>query len=329
MTLFFLVSLFVFGTLFGSFASVLIWRIKSGEGGIATGRSHCGKCRHMLGVFDLVPIFSWAFLGGKCRYCREWISPVYPLLELTMGALFALSGYVFIDFSLILAGSYLEMARLGLFLGAAFVAVTFVYYDILFMEIPDEVILPFLLVLLTLLSLDTWGGTRIFSHFQPWDRSDALSPILDGLLGAWIIYTFFYLQILIPGILHAVREKKPAITKALLIEYFIMPVYVYIHLFSKKNHPDEEHEEPAIPAWIGGGDLRIAIFMGLLAGTKGALLGLLLSYFAGSIIGIAILLRNRDRNTEVPFGPYLALGLYISLFWYAPIVDWYTKLLTF
>lgn len=47
--------------------------------------------------------------------------------------------------------------------------------------------------------------------------------------------------------------------------------------------------------------------MGLVAGAKIAVLGLLLAYFAGSIIGIIILLYTRNRNTEVPFGPYLAL----------------------
>ena len=58
---------------------------------------------------------------------------------------------------------------------------------------------------------------------------------------------------------------------------------------------------------MGGGDLRIALFMGLVSGAKIAALGLLLAYFLGSIIGIIILLYRRDRNTEIPFGPYLAL----------------------
>ena len=58
---------------------------------------------------------------------------------------------------------------------------------------------------------------------------------------------------------------------------------------------------------MGGGDLRIALFMGLVGGAKIAALGLLLAYFAGSVIGIILLLYNRNRNTEVPFGPYLAL----------------------
>ncbi len=103
MTPFFLTSLFVFGTLFGSFASVLIWRIRSKEGGIMTGRSHCPKCNHTLGALDLFPIFSYLFLGGKCRFCQEKISPVYPFLELTTGLLFMLSGYLLIDQNLLLS----------------------------------------------------------------------------------------------------------------------------------------------------------------------------------------------------------------------------------
>lgn len=308
MNIFFLTSLFILGTLFGSFASVLIWRIRSGEGGIATGRSHCPKCQHTLGALDLFPIFSWLFLRGKCRFCQAKISPIYPILELTTGLLFALSGYFLIDQTLIFSGSHTEIIRLGLFLSAAFVAVTFVFYDILFMEIPDEVILPFLLILLGLLGLDTWYGTHIFSHFHSLTTPQVFSPIADGLIGSWIIYTFFYLQILIPGSIHAVREKKLPIIGHLLLEYFIFPFYVFYHLFSKKTVALSDHtEESVIPAWIGGGDLRIGAFMGMLVGTKIALLGLLLSYFTGSIIGVAILLYTRNRNTEIPFGPYLAL----------------------
>lgn len=112
MTPFFLISLFVFGTLFGSFASVLIWRIRTGEGGIATGRSHCPKCGHTLGGLDLFPIFSYVFLGGKCRFCRERISPVYPFLELATGLLFMLSGYRFIDPVLLFSGSLAEVMKL-------------------------------------------------------------------------------------------------------------------------------------------------------------------------------------------------------------------------
>ena len=76
------------GLLFGSFTNVLIARIPAGES-IVTPPSHCSKCVHRLGVGDLVPVLSWSFLQGKCRYWREPISSRYPLVELLTAVLFA------------------------------------------------------------------------------------------------------------------------------------------------------------------------------------------------------------------------------------------------
>lgn len=75
------------GLIFGSFTNVLIARIPAGES-IVTPPSHCPHCGHRLGVLDLVPVLSWLWLKGKCRYCRERIRPRYPLVELLTAALF-------------------------------------------------------------------------------------------------------------------------------------------------------------------------------------------------------------------------------------------------
>ena len=48
-------------------------------------RSFCPKCNHKLGCFDLIPVFSYIFLGGKCRYCGDRISPRYLFIELFFG----------------------------------------------------------------------------------------------------------------------------------------------------------------------------------------------------------------------------------------------------
>lgn len=74
----------VLGAVLGSFLNCTAWRIAHGES-FVKGRSHCTVCGHPLGALDLVPIFSWLFLRGKCRYCGTKISPRYPLSE----ALFA------------------------------------------------------------------------------------------------------------------------------------------------------------------------------------------------------------------------------------------------
>ncbi|WXG60481.1 prepilin peptidase [Campylobacter concisus] len=50
--------------------------------------SHCPKCSHKLNFYHNVPLFSWLFLGGKCAFCKQKISLVYPLVELVSGLLF-------------------------------------------------------------------------------------------------------------------------------------------------------------------------------------------------------------------------------------------------
>lgn len=81
---------FIFGTIIGSFLNVCIFRIPAGES-IVYPPSHCGSCKKNLKAIDLVPVLSWLFLGGKCRYCKSKISIRYPLVELLTGFLYFLT----------------------------------------------------------------------------------------------------------------------------------------------------------------------------------------------------------------------------------------------
>ena len=83
------VLFFIFGTIIGSFLNVCIFRIPNGES-IVYPPSHCGYCKNNLKPRDLVPVLSWMFLGGKCRYCKNKISIRYPLVELLTGFLYFL-----------------------------------------------------------------------------------------------------------------------------------------------------------------------------------------------------------------------------------------------
>ena len=89
-TVFFVVLATIFGLVFGSFLNCFAWRLAHGES-VAKGRSHCTSCGHTLGVWDLFPLFSWLFLGGKCRYCRAKISIRYPLTELSFAVITVLT----------------------------------------------------------------------------------------------------------------------------------------------------------------------------------------------------------------------------------------------
>ena len=87
MNIFIYIMIFIAGTVFGSFFSLAVYRIPRKEN-ITYVQSHCVKCNHKLGPLDLIPIWSYVFLRGKCRYCGEKIRSRYVLLELTSGITF-------------------------------------------------------------------------------------------------------------------------------------------------------------------------------------------------------------------------------------------------
>lgn len=83
---------FTFGSLLGSFSNVVILRMSSGTS-VVFPPSACPKCNHQLHAIDLMPVFSWLFLRGKCRYCQAPISWQYPVVEATIATIVGLSFY--------------------------------------------------------------------------------------------------------------------------------------------------------------------------------------------------------------------------------------------
>jgi prepilin signal peptidase PulO-like enzyme (type II secretory pathway) len=126
---------FIFGACIGSFLSVILHRTRTNES-FCRGRSKCPKCAHILAVFDLIPLLSWVFCGGKCRYCKKPVSWQYPALELALGTAFTLVYYFrHPDFSLFLdANGWINLV-LSFVLISAF-ALIFVY-DARYGEVPD------------------------------------------------------------------------------------------------------------------------------------------------------------------------------------------------
>ena len=81
--------IFCIGAVFGSFYTLAVYRIPLRQD-ITHTRSYCPKCNHKLSFFDMIPILSYIFLGGKCRYCKQKIRPRYFLLEILSGVVFVL-----------------------------------------------------------------------------------------------------------------------------------------------------------------------------------------------------------------------------------------------
>ena len=100
------ILIFIIGLTIGSFLNVCIYRIPLGES-IAYPPSHCTNCSSEIKAYDLIPIISYIFLGGKCRSCGEKISIKYPILELFTGIMFY---FVFKEYGLtIIALKYFIM----------------------------------------------------------------------------------------------------------------------------------------------------------------------------------------------------------------------------
>ena len=88
--------LFLAGLLVGSFLTVVAHRVPRGES-VVGGRSHCPACGAQIAAYDNVPVVSWLLLRGRARCCGAAISPRYPLTELTLGLLYAATGFAFHD----------------------------------------------------------------------------------------------------------------------------------------------------------------------------------------------------------------------------------------
>ena len=89
MNTFFYVIIFIMGTVFGSFYTLAIYRLPK-KIDIVRTHSFCPNCGHKLSFFELIPVFSYLFLGGRCKKCRKRISPRYLIIELLSGITFLL-----------------------------------------------------------------------------------------------------------------------------------------------------------------------------------------------------------------------------------------------
>jgi leader peptidase (prepilin peptidase)/N-methyltransferase len=137
------VLVFAVGAVIGSFLNVLIYRLPRGLD-FVKGYSMCPNCEHRLYPKDLVPIFSYLFLGRKCRYCKEPISPRYMLIETLMGGFALLSWFAFAKPTAFLApGTYLPeyyagVAAAALYFAALCLLMTITFIDMDTMEINDS-----------------------------------------------------------------------------------------------------------------------------------------------------------------------------------------------
>ena len=154
MDIYYTIVLFVFGAVLGSFYNVVGYRLPKGES-LLFPSSHCTKCNHKLGASELVPIFSYLCLGGKCKSCGDRISAFYPIFEFASGLLFAISYQIF--------GFSIELAIALVFISALLIIIISDYQT---MIIPDEVLIFSSIVLMVLLFIANGWQPTLYSIGQ-------------------------------------------------------------------------------------------------------------------------------------------------------------------
>ncbi|MFA5029198.1 MAG: prepilin peptidase [Patescibacteria group bacterium] len=254
--------IFVFGLVIGSFLNVVIFRLRSGEK-IVNSRSHCRSCKKQLTFKDLIPLVSFVWQKGRCRYCGAKISWQYPLVELVTGLLFV-------------AATFNIIGNLG-------AGMLFYNSDIFFNWLKSLVFISFLVV--------------IFVYDLKW------LLILDKItLPAGILALAFNLFLGISW-------------KSLLLGVVVGLGFFLIQFLVSRGR------------WIGGGDLRLAVVMGLMLGWPKILVALFFAYIIGALIALILMAwGKRGLKSQVPFGTFLSLGTLVAIFWGEEIIKWYLSL---
>jgi len=178
--------IFILGSIVGSFLNCVIYRLETNKS-FLRGRSFCPRCHHQLGFWDLIPILSFVFLRGKCRYCGEEISLQYPIVEASTAIVFlAVFNFQFSGFN------FPNLISLVYFwILACFLLIIFVY-DLKHYIIPDKIVYPaialvFIYRLFEVLNFLHWNLFRMS------DLVEILRKINFPFLAGFSAASFFFL----------------------------------------------------------------------------------------------------------------------------------------
>lgn len=313
------VMVFLFGICIGSFLNVCILRLPRGES-LTKRNSHCMTCGAEIKRYDLIPLFSWIILGGKCRNCKAPISPRYSVVEGLTGVLFVL---MFIKYDII-ADGIIYPALLCLFL-AGVIVIGFEDFDTQEMSVCVLVYLGILAFV-----------TRVLSVLLPTALRGNSVTIVDGLIGMFSVS----LPLLIIGF----------VITPLVYILFISEDHKMVRKLKKRlkrenlNGREKEKVENALneklaavkeqgPVFgFGMGDVVFMAAGGLMLGWKATVVAMFIAIILGAVAALVIKLRARKSEEETDnafaFGPYLAIGLAAAAYYGTEIFDMYYTAVT-
>jgi leader peptidase (prepilin peptidase) / N-methyltransferase len=270
---------FMFGAIVGSFLNVVIHRVPN-ELSIVFPNSACPKCKNPIKPYDNLPILSWLILGGKCRNCKEKISPRYPAVELMTGLLFVLTFWA-IGFNAFLPVCLIFVATM----------VSLIFIDAEHMILPDVINFPLLgLALLVRIIYPIMFGPEFFADL----RHSPLTSMQN--LPLWLV------------------SLIGAVLGGLVGGGFLWLVGA---LWKRLRGVDA----------MGLGDVKMMFAVGALLGWRLTLLSIFLGAFSGAVIGVFVISRQKEKDmqTQIPFGIFLGIGSVIALLFGEQLIAWYLK----
>ncbi len=318
----FLLFLFVYGAVLGSFLTVCVHRLPQHEDVFAAWRSlidnpsHCDRCQKRLLARDNVPIFGWLVLGGRCRFCKRGIPGRYPLIELANGLLFVLVYVMEVPLNRwapitdSCLTSLLGPSNFGNGWGLSPIAIVnwrFVYHLVLFEA-------------LFVASLIDWDLMII-------PDSVTLPPMLIGVVGAATFGKFWLVPVWFqdPSVARMLYRGLPANWKTgwLMID---VPAWI-------GQHPHWHGLAVSLAGFMVGGGIvwgvriighfalrREAMGFGdvILMAMVGSFIGwqpVVVAFFVAPVLALLAVLLTRlfDLEREIPYGPYLSLGTLVTL----------------
>lgn len=287
---------FFLGTILGSFAKALADRSLKKISFL--GRSFCTHCHHKLNWNDLIPIVSFLVLRGKCRYCHKKIGKEYLIVEVITGILVALVFYqAFQNFQFSILNYPLTLAQFVFDTAFKVFAITILMIvtltDLKETLILDIITIPAIIIAAVSLLLDTF-----FKIFTLYNGLQSTGP------GLYLFHQTDYFQ---RHMTYFFQDYLGALITGFVIGGFFLALII---MTKGKG--------------MGGGDVKLGVFIGLILGFPMGFLAIMLAFVSGAIVAIGLIIIGKKRFGEnIPFGPFLVLGTLLALFWGQQIISNY------
>ncbi len=359
----FTVFAFLLGAVVGSFLNVVIYRLPRGLSVNEPKRSFCPHCEKQIPWHLNLPLVSWLSLRGKCAFCKGAIPFRYFVVELTTALLF---GAVWLKFAPLWTVALALMVLMALMIAATFIDVEHLIIpnELTWGGVAAGVVLSLLVPQLhqteSFWQAGLWALVGAASgYFLLWAVVEAgklafgVTRISSETPEAFTLHDLPEEVELRMGeetlkwsdTFSRVKDRLRIQASNILRNDVALPDQTLVCYYNRICFLDENRVEQEVPydqlgsfsanttemliprEAMGFGDVKFIAAIGAFLGWQAVLFTVAAGSIVGAALGLAVMLVRRGESTKLPFGPYLALGAFIWIFYGPELIDWYWSLL--